>query len=149
MDLMDKEHTLNNYIDIIKAHIEGKTILFKDRIIINEEWHKVPDDFINFNFDYFEYKTIPEYVPFESCKEVVKNIKGRMVKNNIFVVYKIKFRIILFNFTPNTHISIIVNISTIYGFSSKISIEDMNIMFEFFSCSFIYCLVYFFHSLFF
>lgn len=80
MDLMDKERSLNNYIDIIKAHIEGKTILFKDRVI-NEEWHKVPDDFINFNFDYFEYKMIPEYVPFESCKEVVKNIKGRMVKN--------------------------------------------------------------------
>ena len=80
MDLMDKERALNNYIDIIKAHIEGKTILFKDRVI-NEEWHKVPDDFINFNFDYFEYKIIPEYVPFESCKEVVKNIKGRMVKN--------------------------------------------------------------------
>lgn len=80
MDLMDKERALNNYIDIIKAHIEGKTILFKDRVI-NEEWHKVPDNFINFNFDYFEYKMIPEYVPFESCKEVVKNIKGRMVKN--------------------------------------------------------------------
>lgn len=80
MDLMDKERALNNYIDIIKAHIEGKTILFKDRVI-NEKWHKVPDDFINFNFDYFEYKIIPEYVPFESCKEVVKNIKGRMVKN--------------------------------------------------------------------
>lgn len=80
MDLMDKERALNNYIDIIKAHIEGKTILFKDRVI-NEEWHKVPDDFINFNFDYFEYKMIPEYVPFESCKEVVENIKGRMVKN--------------------------------------------------------------------
>lgn len=80
MDLMDKERALNNYIDIIKAHIEGKTILFKDRVI-NEEWHKVSDDFINFNFDYFEYKMIPEYVPFESCKEVVKNIKGRMVKN--------------------------------------------------------------------
>ena len=80
MDLMDKERALNNYIDIIKAHIEGKTILFKDRVI-NEEWHKVPDDFINFNFDYFEYKIIPEYVPFENCKEVVKNIRGRMVKN--------------------------------------------------------------------
>ena len=80
MDLMDKERALNNYIDIIKAHIEGKTILFKDRVI-NEEWHKVPDDFINFNFDYFEYRIIPEYVPFENCKEVVKNIKGRMVKN--------------------------------------------------------------------
>ena len=80
MDLMDKERALNNYIDIIKAHIEGKTILLKDRVI-NEEWHKVPDDFINFNFDYFEYRIIPEYVPFENCKEVVKNIKGRMVKN--------------------------------------------------------------------
>ena len=80
MDLMDKERALNNYIDIIKAHIEGKTILFKNRVI-NEEWRKIPDDFINFNFDYFEYKTIPEYVPFENCKEVVKNIKGRMVKN--------------------------------------------------------------------
>ena len=80
MDLMDKERALNNYIDIIKAHIEGKTILFKDRVI-NEEWHKVPDDFINFNFDYFEYRIMPERVPFENCKEVVKNIKGRMVKN--------------------------------------------------------------------
>lgn len=80
MELMDKERALNNYIDIIKAHIEGKTILFKDRVI-NEEWNKVPDDFINFNFDYFEYRIIPEHVPFESCKEVVKNIKGRMVKN--------------------------------------------------------------------
>ena len=80
MDLMDKERALNNYIDIIKAHIEGKTILFKDRVI-NEEWHKVPDDFINFNFDYFEYKIIPEHVPFETSKEVVKNIRGRMVKN--------------------------------------------------------------------
>ena len=80
MDLMDKERALNNYIDIIKAHIEGKTVLVKDRVI-NEEWHKVPDDFIDFNFDYFEYKIIPEYVPFENCKEVVKNIKGRMVKN--------------------------------------------------------------------
>lgn len=87
MDLMDKERALNNYIDIIKAHIEGKTILFKDRVI-NEEWNKVPDDFINFNFDYFEYKIIPEYVPFETSKEVVKNIKGRMVKaknkNNVY-----------------------------------------------------------------
>ena len=77
---MDKERALNNYIDIIKAHIEGKTILFKDRVI-NEEWHKVPDNFINFNFDYFEYRIMPEHVPFENCKEVVKNIKGRMVKN--------------------------------------------------------------------
>lgn len=80
MDLMDKERALNNYIDIIKAHIEGKTILFKDRVI-NEEWHKVPDDFINFNFDYFEYKIIPEHIPFETSEEVVKNIRGRMVKN--------------------------------------------------------------------
>ena len=80
MDLMDKERALNNYIDIIKAHIEGKTILFKDRVI-NEEWHKVPDDFINFNFDYFEYRIIPEHVPFETPEEVVKNIRGRMVKN--------------------------------------------------------------------
>ena len=80
MDLMDKERALNNYIDIIKAHIEGKTILFKDRVI-NEEWHKVPDDFINFNFDYFEYRIIPEHIPFETPEEVVKNIRGRMVKN--------------------------------------------------------------------
>ena len=80
MDLMDKERALNNYIDIIKAHIEGKTILFKDRVI-NEEWHKVPDDFINFNFDYFEYRIIPKHIPFETSEEVVKNIKGRMVKN--------------------------------------------------------------------
>lgn len=87
MDLMDKECALNNYIDIIKAHIEGKTILFKDRVI-NEEWHKVPDDFINFNFDYFEYKIIPEYIPFETSEEVVKHIKGRMIKvknrNNVY-----------------------------------------------------------------
>ena len=80
MDLMDKERALNNYIDIIKAHIEGKTILFKDRVI-NKEWNKIPDDFINFNFDYFEYRIIPEHIPFETSKEVVKNIKGRMVKN--------------------------------------------------------------------
>ena len=79
MDLMDKERALNNYIDIIKAHIEGKTILFKDRDI-NEEWNKIPDDFIDFNFDYFEYKIIPEYIPFETPEEVVKSIKGRMVK---------------------------------------------------------------------
>ena len=80
MDLIDKERALNNYIDIIKAHIEGKTILFKDRVI-NEEWHKVPDDFINFNFDYFEYRIIPEHIPFETPEEVVKNIRGRMLKN--------------------------------------------------------------------
>ena len=80
MDLMDKERALNNYIDIIKAHIEGKAVLVKDRVI-DEEWHKVPDDFINFNFDYFEYKIMPERVPFETSKEVVENIKGRMVKN--------------------------------------------------------------------
>ena len=80
MDLMDKERALNNYIDIIKAHIEGKTILFKDRVT-NEEWRKIPDDFIDFNFDYFEYRIIPEHIPFETPEEVVKNIKGRMVKN--------------------------------------------------------------------
>ena len=80
MDLMDKERALNNYIDIIKAHIEGKTILVKDRVI-NEEWRKIPDDFINFNFEQFEYKIIPEHIPFETPEEVVKNIRGRMVKN--------------------------------------------------------------------
>ena len=92
MDLMDKERALNNYIDIIKAHIEGKTILVKDRVI-NEEWRKIPDDFINFNFDYFEYKIIPEYVPFENCKEVVKSIKGRMVKakNKDNIYYSIRY----------------------------------------------------------
>ena len=79
MDLMDKERALNNYIDIIKAHIEGKTILFKDRVT-NEEWRKLSNDFIDFNFDYFEYKIIPEYVPFETPEEVVKNIRGRMIK---------------------------------------------------------------------
>ena len=31
MDLIDKERVLNNYIDIIKAHIEGKTILIKNK----------------------------------------------------------------------------------------------------------------------
>ena len=77
---MDKERALNNYIDIIKAHIEGKTILFKDRVT-NEEWRKIPDDFTDFDFTNFEYKMIPEYVHFENCKEVVKNIKGRMIKN--------------------------------------------------------------------
>ena len=81
MDLMDKERALNNYIDIIKAHIEGKTILFKDRVT-NEEWRKLSNDFIDFNFDYFEYKIIPEHVPFETPEEVVKSIKGRMVKTN-------------------------------------------------------------------
>ena len=87
MDLMDKECVLNNYIDIIKAHIEGKTILVKDRVT-NEEWRKIPNDFIDFNFDYFEYKIIPEHIPFETPEEVVKNIKGRMVKvknkNNVY-----------------------------------------------------------------
>ena len=80
MDLMDKERALNNYIDIIKAHIEGKTVLVKDRVT-NKEWRKIPDDFIDFNFDYFKYKIMPERVPFETSKEVVENIKGRMVKN--------------------------------------------------------------------
>ena len=80
MDLMDKERALNNYIDIIKAHIEGKTVLVKSKII-KEEWRKISNDFTDFDFTNFEYKIIPEYVPFENCKEVVKNIKGRMVKN--------------------------------------------------------------------
>ena len=79
MDLMDKERALNNYIDIIKAHIEGKTVLTKNKTT-NEEWNKIPDDFIDFNFDYFEYKIIPEHIPFETPEEVVKNIRGRMVK---------------------------------------------------------------------
>lgn len=80
MDLMDKKRALNNYIDIIKAQIEGKTILAKSKIV-KEEWYKLPTHFTDFDFTNFEYKIIPEYVPFESCKEVVKNIKGRMVKN--------------------------------------------------------------------
>ena len=80
MDLMDKECALNNYIDIIKAHIEGKTVLVKDRVT-NEEWKKISNDFIDFNFDRFKYKIMPERVPFETSKEVVENIKGRMVKN--------------------------------------------------------------------
>ena len=80
MDLMDKERALNNYIDIIKAHIEGKTVLVKSKIV-KEEWYKLPNNFTDFDFTNFEYKIIPEYVPFENCKEVVKNIKGRMVKN--------------------------------------------------------------------
>ena len=80
MDLMDKERVLNNYIDIIKAHIEGKTILVKSKIV-KEEWYKLSNNFTDFDFTNFEYKIIPEYVPFENCKEVVKNIKGRMVKN--------------------------------------------------------------------
>ena len=79
MDLMDKERALNNYIDIIKAHIEGKTILAKSKIV-KEEWYKLPNNFTDFDFTNFEYKIIPEYVPFENCKEVVKSIKGRMVK---------------------------------------------------------------------
>lgn len=80
MDLMDKERALNNYIDIIKAHIEGKTILVKSKII-KEEWYKLPNNFTDFDFTNFEYKIIPEYIPFETPEEVVKNIKGRMVKN--------------------------------------------------------------------
>lgn len=87
MDLMDKECILNNYIDIIKAHIEGKTILVKSKII-KEEWYKLPNNFTDFDFTNFEYKTILEYVPFETSKEVIKNIRGRMVryknKNNIY-----------------------------------------------------------------
>lgn len=80
MDLMDKECVLNNYIDIIKAHIEGKTILTKNKTT-NEKWKKLPNDFVRFDFDYFEYKIIPEYIPFETPEEVVKNIKGRMLRN--------------------------------------------------------------------
>ena len=87
MDLMDKERALNNYIDIIKAHIEGKTVLAKSKIV-KEEWYKLPNNFTDFDFINFEYKIIPEYVPFENCKEVVKSIKGRMVKsknkNNVY-----------------------------------------------------------------
>ena len=36
---------------------------------------------IDFDFDRFKYKIMPERVPFETSKEVVKSIKGRMVKN--------------------------------------------------------------------
>ena len=79
MDLMDKERALNNYIDIIKAHIEGKTVLAKSKIV-KEEWYKLPNNFTDFDFTNFEYKIIPEHIPFETSKEVVKNIKGRMVK---------------------------------------------------------------------
>ena len=79
MDLMDKECVLNNYIDIIKAHIKGKTILTKNKTT-NEKWEKLPNDFVRFDFDYFEYKIMPERVPFETSEEVVKNIRGRMVK---------------------------------------------------------------------
>ena len=81
MDLMDKERVLNNYIDIIKAHIEGKTVLTKSKII-KEEWYKLPNNFTDFDFTNFKYKIIPEYIPFETSEEVVKNIKGRMVKTN-------------------------------------------------------------------
>ena len=80
MDLMDKERALNNYIDIIKAHIEGKTVLVKSKIV-KEEWYKLPNNFTDFDFTNFEYKIMPECVPFETSKEVVENIKGRMVKN--------------------------------------------------------------------
>ena len=78
---MDKERALNNYIDIIKAHIEGKTVLVKDRVI-NEEWRKISNDFIDFNFDRFKYKIMSEYIPFNTSEEVIKNIRGRMVKTN-------------------------------------------------------------------
>ena len=80
MDLMDKECVLNNYIDIIKAHIEGKTILVKSKIA-KEEWYKLPTHSVDFNFTNFKYKIIPEHIPFKTPKEVVKHIKGRMVKN--------------------------------------------------------------------
>ena len=78
---MDKERVLNNYIDIIKAHIEGKTVLVTDRVI-NEEWRKISNDFIDFNFDRFKYKIMSEYIPFNTSEEVIKNIRGRMVKTN-------------------------------------------------------------------
>ena len=81
MDLMDKERVLNNYIDIIKAHIEGKTVLVKSKII-KEEWYKLPNNFTDFDFTNFEYKIMSEYIPFETPEEIVKNIKGRMVKTN-------------------------------------------------------------------
>ena len=79
MDLMDKERALNNYIDIIKAHIEGKTVLVKSKII-KEEWRKISNDFTDFDFTNFEYKIITEYIPFETPEEVIKNIRGRMIK---------------------------------------------------------------------
>ena len=106
MDLMDKERALNNYIDIIKAHIEGKTILFKDRVT-NEEWRKLSNDFIDFNFDYFEYKIIPEHIPFETPEEVVKNIRGRMIKiknenNEYCSIYYVYDQIIMINYKFTT-----------------------------------------------
>ena len=106
MDLIDKERALNNHIDIIKAHIEGKTILFKDRVI-NKEWNKIPDDFIDFNFDYFEYKIISEHVPFETPEEVVKNIRGRMIKiknenNEYCSIYYVYDQIIMINYKFTT-----------------------------------------------
>lgn len=76
MDLMDKERVLNNYIDIIKAHIEGKTILIKNK---NYKW-KI-GKLLN-NFIHFKYKIMSEYIPFNTLKEVIDNIKGRMVKTN-------------------------------------------------------------------
>ena len=76
---MDKERALNNYIDIIKAHIEGKTVLVKSKII-KEEWRKISNDFTDFDFTNFEYKIITEYIPFETPEEVIKNIRGRMIK---------------------------------------------------------------------
>lgn len=106
MDLMDKECALNNYIDIIKAHIEGKTVLTKNKIT-NEEWEKLPNDFIHFDFIHFKYKIIPEYVPFETSKEVVENIRGRMIrhknKNNIYYsISCITKDLIIFNGEYNT-----------------------------------------------
>ena len=87
MDLMDKKRALNNYMDIIKAHIEGKTILVRSKII-KEEWYKLPNNFTDFDFTNFEYKIIPEHIPFETSEEVVKHIKGRMIKvknkNNVY-----------------------------------------------------------------
>ena len=87
MDLIDKERALNNYIDIIKAHIEGKTVLVKSKIV-KEEWYKLPNNFTDFDFTNFEYKIIPEHIPFETSEEVVKHIKGRMIKvknkNNVY-----------------------------------------------------------------
>ena len=87
MDLMDKECALNNYIDIIKAHIEGKTVLTKNKTT-NEEWYKLPNNFTDFDFTHEYLDAIAKGLRFiikdedsQICKH--KAVSYRTITKNI------------------------------------------------------------------
>ena len=97
MDLMDKKRALNNYIDIIKAHIEGKTVLVKSKII-KEEWYKLPNNFTDFDFTN-EYKdALTRNVKFVICddnSQIFKRgcVSYRTITKPIDNLYKICYNI--------------------------------------------------------